>query len=91
MVELGRNEPCHCGSGKKYKKCHLAKDEEKERKALAKASFAPKPEAEESTKQRSADTHKHPSGNAGWLQKTMGKIGFFRSAAPRKAPGGSGK
>ncbi len=24
----GRNEPCPCGSGKKYKKCHLATDEE---------------------------------------------------------------
>ena len=24
----GRNEPCWCGSGKKYKKCHLAADEE---------------------------------------------------------------
>jgi hypothetical protein len=24
--KLGRNEPCHCGSGKKYKKCHLAAD-----------------------------------------------------------------
>jgi tetratricopeptide (TPR) repeat protein len=23
----GRNEPCACGSGKKYKKCHLAADE----------------------------------------------------------------
>jgi preprotein translocase subunit SecA len=21
--KLGRNEPCWCGSGKKYKKCHL--------------------------------------------------------------------
>jgi len=20
--EIGRNEPCHCGSGKKFKKCH---------------------------------------------------------------------
>ena len=25
---LGRNEPCHCGSGKKYKKCCSSKDEE---------------------------------------------------------------
>jgi hypothetical protein len=25
--KLGRNEPCWCGSGKKYKKCHLAADE----------------------------------------------------------------
>jgi len=23
---LGRNEPCHCGSGRKYKKCCLEKD-----------------------------------------------------------------
>jgi len=23
----GRNDPCPCGSGKKYKKCHLAQDE----------------------------------------------------------------
>jgi uncharacterized protein YecA (UPF0149 family) len=25
--KLGRNDPCHCGSGIKYKKCHLPKDE----------------------------------------------------------------
>jgi uncharacterized protein YecA (UPF0149 family) len=23
----GRNDPCQCGSGKKYKKCHLEVDE----------------------------------------------------------------
>jgi hypothetical protein len=27
----GRNDPCWCGSAKKYKKCHLAADEEAER------------------------------------------------------------
>ena len=26
---LGRNESCWCGSGKKYKKCHLIEDEKK--------------------------------------------------------------
>jgi hypothetical protein len=26
-MKLGRNDPCHCGSGKKYKKCHLAQDQ----------------------------------------------------------------
>ena len=31
MSKLGRNEPCHCGSGKKYKKCCLNKDEEKKK------------------------------------------------------------
>ena len=28
---LGRNDPCHCGSGKKYKKCHTDQDEAKKR------------------------------------------------------------
>lgn len=26
-MKLGRNEPCHCGSGQKYKKCCLEKDD----------------------------------------------------------------
>lgn len=26
--KLGRNEPCHCGSGKKYKSCHLREDQQ---------------------------------------------------------------
>ena len=30
-MSLGRNDPCHCGSGKKYKKCHLNADLEKAR------------------------------------------------------------
>jgi hypothetical protein len=30
MKKIGRNDPCPCGSGKKYKKCCLQKDEEKE-------------------------------------------------------------
>ena len=28
----GRNEPCHCGSGKKYKKCCLHRDEDERRR-----------------------------------------------------------
>ena len=27
MKKLGRNAPCHCGSGKKYKKCHMKSDQ----------------------------------------------------------------
>jgi len=30
--KINRNEPCPCGSGKKYKNCHLAKDEEAARR-----------------------------------------------------------
>ena len=32
-VPLGRNDLCWCGSGKKYKKCHLPKDEANQREA----------------------------------------------------------
>jgi len=28
MAAIGRNDPCPCGSGKKYKQCHLRADEE---------------------------------------------------------------
>jgi len=29
-MKLGRNDPCHCGSGKKYKKCCLWADQHPE-------------------------------------------------------------
>ena len=28
-MKLGRNKPCWCGSGKKFKKCHLDRDTQK--------------------------------------------------------------
>src|SRR5262245_7785843 len=31
VAKLGRNEPCRCGSGKKYKNCHLISDQDRER------------------------------------------------------------
>ena len=35
MANTGRNDPCPCGSGKKYKRCCLDKDEAAEREELA--------------------------------------------------------
>ncbi|MBN2575881.1 MAG: SEC-C domain-containing protein [Deltaproteobacteria bacterium] len=40
LAATGRNDPCPCGSGKKYKKCHLAQDEA----ATAAPAAAPDPE-----------------------------------------------
>ena len=34
MKKLGRNDACWCGSGKKYKACHMAMDEKIEAYAL---------------------------------------------------------
>jgi len=28
MKDIGRNDPCPCGSGKKFKKCHMGREEE---------------------------------------------------------------
>lgn len=42
MAKIGRNDPCLCGSGKKYKRCCLAKVEQAERQALA-AAVEPDP------------------------------------------------
>jgi hypothetical protein len=39
-VALGRNDACWCGSGKKYKKCHLESDAAKQREAGYAAQFA---------------------------------------------------
>ena len=38
MAELGRNAPCWCGSGKKYKNCHLGRENEQEMKLSEYAS-----------------------------------------------------
>jgi len=40
MSKVGRNQPCPCGSGKKYKRCCLDKDQAFEREALAAARQA---------------------------------------------------
>ena len=40
MAKIGRNDLCPCGSGKKYKRCCLAKDEAAHREKLAAANAA---------------------------------------------------
>lgn len=40
-MQIGRNDPCPCGSGKKYKKCCLSKDEEARRQAARQEQEAP--------------------------------------------------
>lgn len=41
-IELGRNDECWCGSGKKYKKCHLEFDERLKKLAEAGESVPPR-------------------------------------------------
>src|ERR1700724_2272528 len=44
MTKTGRNDPCHCGGGKQYRRCCLDKDEATER-ATRVAAAKPTPPA----------------------------------------------
>jgi SEC-C motif len=50
--QVGRNEACPCGSGRKYKHCCLEKDEKKAREARARAA---EKEAKAAAKAESTD------------------------------------
>jgi len=90
---LGRNEPCHCQSGKKYKQCCLEKDEaaarvaREEARAAAQAAAADAPPPADDAK---------PKGNRGHVphgkeaaRSPMNTRGFQKtSGAPRKVGGG---
>jgi SEC-C motif len=81
----GRNEPCHCGSGRKYKQCHLEKDEAARRKARA----AAQPETPAAT--APADAPKpgpppRPQTQQPWKGPRNTK-GFQKLTTPRRSGG----
>ena len=88
----GRNEPCYCGSGRKYKQCHLPADEAEAAKVRA-AAAAAAAEAGPATTETSADAPAAPTAapkhktQQPWKATTS--RGFApRSTAPRKMGGG---
>jgi len=88
-MELGRNEPCHCGSGKKYKKCHLDKDEIENRKAREKAALnvakVAAANAEKEPEKKEGAHAKHDE-KGGFFTKVAGKMGFARGQQRRAPP-----
>lgn len=55
LTSTGRNDSCPCGSGKKYKKCHLAEDEKQRTAALTALEEAAKAKAEEKAAEEAAE------------------------------------
>ncbi len=92
---LGRNEACHCGSGKKYKQCCLTKDEAKQRKARDKAAAKAAKEtpaeesSEETTKEvaHAAPQQKKPTRQP-WKRGNIETHGFHKVTMPRKIGSG---
>ena len=88
----GRNEPCHCGSGRKYKQCHLDKDEAILRAARAKEADAATPAAEAPAVPAPAPTGpaapKHATHQPWKKGGSTNTRGFQRMSAPRKVGSG---
>ena len=83
----GRNQPCHCGSGRKYKHCCLEKDETRAAAARAEAA-ATATEAQPSEAATSAPT-RAPKHKTHQPWKTTTSRGFVqRPRTPRKVGGG---
>jgi hypothetical protein len=81
----GRNEPCHCGSGRKYKHCCLEKDDAKAAAARAKAAEEAATESSAEAAAPAARATK-PQTHQPWKATTS--RGFIpRSRTPRKVGG----
>jgi hypothetical protein len=81
----GRNEPCHCGSGRKYKHCCLAEDERVAAAARAAAAAEATTGSPEAAAAPPVRTAKHQTQQP-W--KAMTSRGFVpRTRAPRKVGG----
>jgi SEC-C motif len=91
----GRNEPCYCGSGKKYKHCHLAQDEEAEReeferraeeaRAAAEAAAEAAADAEPEPARRTVPPHR--PAEQPWRRTGQMGPGAHRIRGPRKVGG----
>jgi len=95
----GRNDPCHCGSGRKYKQCHLAADAAAAQEARKQAAEAaardakePEPEPETAAKgdagapgERRVTPPAHQKGeNQPWKKAAGGAHPTQRKSMPRK-------
>ena len=82
----GRNEPCHCGSGRKYKHCCLEKDEAQASAARADAATEA---AARSSEAATAAPKRAPKPETHQPWKATTSRGFVpRTRTPRKVGGG---
>lgn len=68
--QTGRNDPCHCGSGKKYKHCCFQKDAERKKNPLAGRKFTVKPVSKPTEEQQ--PQKKQPVDYAELMERAFG-------------------
>ena len=79
----GRNDDCPCGSGKKYKKCHLREDEAAEHKFMAEQA-----EARAAATAEEAETAESESESTGPADQKKAHKGEPKGGSPK--PDGRG-
>ena len=85
---LGRNDPCYCGSGRKYKACCLNKDEAAARAARAQAAAEEASTDVPATSGPPAQTKPpKPQTQQPWKRAAMNTRGYQRHSSPRKVGG----
>ena len=83
----GRNDRCHCGSGKKYKRCCLGKDELAEREARTKATTKATNLPTDGQFEPDAPKPQRPTDQT-WKRGAHDYRPFKRFLTPRKRGGG---
>lgn len=84
LKQTGRNDDCLCGSGKKYKKCHLREDEETVSKALAVKQEAAAKAAAAEGEHVHDETCEHPAASTGPGMKPKAASAAPSFAAPKQ-------
>ena len=82
LKNTGRNDSCPCGSGKKYKKCHLAQDEQVYKEQQ---SAKQKPDTEKKTKEDRVKPSAH--SHADTPAKIKPRKQIVRQNVPRRQAG----
>jgi len=100
QTQVGRNDKCPCGSGRKYKQCCLRKDEEKARVAREKAAAKDAREAEKAREAAETEDKDAAASSAGvqlkprqpqthqpWKKSATNTHAFHKVSTPRKVGG----
>lgn len=80
-MKTGRNDPCHCGSGEKYKKCCIHKDE-----AARSAELAAKA-AEAAAQAAAREAEGEDEGDQARMAGAKARGADTGSAKPKTGPG----
>jgi hypothetical protein len=89
VQRLGRNDPCHCGSGRKSKHCCLDKDEAAARAGRARTEADTPVEATADAPARAAAQQRpiKAQTHQPWKRSATNTHGFQRMSTPRKVGG----